>query len=158
MKDEEAKNHPHLLMLDEFDGEIDGELKYQKVLYKYRVNALEEEDWGFTRERWGPTDPGFTEIMQSLDDLDLTELDKDDRIHIFWLTEGGKEVAGGLKRGLSKLDPGFKPRIQTILGLQNLTRIAQAQISSETRLSRRRKKRRSSRKYRQLLFQIVLVG
>jgi len=30
MKDEEAKNHPHLLMLDEFDGEIDGELKYQK--------------------------------------------------------------------------------------------------------------------------------
>jgi len=49
MKDEEAKNHPHLLMLDEFDGEIDGELKVPKVLYKYRVNALEEEDWGFTR-------------------------------------------------------------------------------------------------------------
>lgn len=117
MKDEEAKNHPHLLMLDEFDGEIDGELKYQKVLYKYRVNALKEEDWGFTRERWGPTDPGFTEIMQSLDDLDLAELDEDDRIHIFRLTEGGREVASGLKRGLGKLDPGFSPRIQTILGI-----------------------------------------
>jgi len=39
MKDEEAKNHPHLLMLDEFDGEIDGELKVPKVLYKYRVKT-----------------------------------------------------------------------------------------------------------------------
>lgn len=117
MKDEEGKNHPHLLMLDEFDGEIDGELKYQKVLYKYRVNALEEEDWGFTRERWGPTDPGFTEIMQSLEDLNLAELEEDDRMHIFQVTDAGEEVADGLKRGLSKLDPGFSPRIQTILGI-----------------------------------------
>lgn len=117
MKDEEGKHHPHLLMLDEFEGVIDGELKYQKVLYKYRVNALEEEDWGFTRERWGPTDPGFTEIMQSLEDLDLAELDENDQIHIFRLTNGGKEVADGIKRGLSKLDPGFSPRIQTILGI-----------------------------------------
>ncbi|OYR54155.1 hypothetical protein DJ73_05790 [Halorubrum sp. Ea1] len=117
MKDKEGKNHPHLLMLDEFDGEMDGELKYHKVLYKYRVNALEKEDWGFTRDRWGPTDPGFTEIMQSLDDLDLAELDEDDRMHIVRMTNGGKEVADGLKRGLSKLDPGFSPRIQTILGI-----------------------------------------
>ncbi|OVE85667.1 hypothetical protein [Natronolimnobius baerhuensis] len=117
MKDKEGKNHPHLLMLDEFDGEIDGELKYQKVLYKYRVNALEDDDWSFTRERWGPTDPGFTEIMQSLDDLDLAELEEDDRMHIFRLTDTGEEVADGLKRGLSKLDPGFSPRIQTILGI-----------------------------------------
>lgn len=117
MKDKEGKNHPHLLMLNEFDGEIDGELKYHKVLYKYRYNALDEDDWGFTREQWGPTDPGFTEIMQALDDLDLADLDEDDRMHIFQITSKGREVADGIKRGLDKLDPGFSEKADTILGI-----------------------------------------
>lgn len=116
MKKEEGKNQPHLLMLAEFDGEIDGELKYNKVLYKYRHNTSTPEDWAFDREQWGPTDPGFTSVMQSLDDLDLTEEELDE-IHVFKITSKGKDVADGVKRGLSKLDPGFTNRLGTILGI-----------------------------------------
>lgn len=113
MKDKERKNHPHLLMLDEFDGRIEGELKYNKVLYKYRLNASERTDWSFTREQWGPTDPGFTSIMAALDDLDLADLD-DSRTHIFQITSKGRDVATGLKRGLNKLDPGFSGKFGVV--------------------------------------------
>jgi len=116
MKKDEQKNHPHLLMLDEFDGEVDGELKYNKVLYKYRYNAegIDEDDWAFTREQWGPTDPGFTSIMSSIEDLGLAEGDDSEPIHIFNLSSKGKSVAGGIKRGVSKLDPDFSGKLGTI--------------------------------------------
>lgn len=113
MKDSEGKNHPHLLMLDEFEGRIEGELKYNKVLYKYRWNTSNQEEWSFTREQWGPTDPGFTSIMASLDDLDLADTE-DIGTHIFQITDKGRRVAGGLKRGLDKLDPGFSGRVGVI--------------------------------------------
>lgn len=116
MKKDEGKNQPHLLMLDEFEGEIEGELKYNKVLYKYRYNTSTPEDWAFDREQWGPTDPGFTSIMQSLDDLDLAE-EEVEGTHIFKITSKGHEVADGVKRGLSKLDPAFSGRLGTILGI-----------------------------------------
>ncbi len=114
MDGEEAKNHPHLLMLDAFEGEIDGELKFNKVLYKYRKAAVEEDDWKFDREQWGPTDPGFTSIMQSLDELDVTELEEVDRMHLFKLTAKGRDVADGLRRGLDKLQPDFSKKASVI--------------------------------------------
>ena len=114
MDEDEAKNHPHLLMLDAFDGEIDGELKFNKVLYKYREAAVEEEDWQCDREQWGPTDPGFTSIMQSLDELNVTELEEVDRMHLFKLTTKGKDVARGLRRGLNKLHPNFSEKDSVI--------------------------------------------
>ena len=114
MENEEAKNHPHLLMLDAFEGEIDGELKFNKVLYKYRKGAVEKDDWKFDREHWGPTDPGFTSIMQSLDELDVTELEEVDRMHLFRLTAKGRDVTSGLRRGLNKLHPDFSERTSVI--------------------------------------------
>lgn len=117
MKKEEAKNHPHLLMLDEFNGKIEGELKYNKCLYKYRYNALEQQDWSFKREQWGPTDPGFTSIMQSMDDLDLANSDDEGHTHIFEITGKGEDVASGLKRGISKLDPDFSGKLGVLIGV-----------------------------------------
>jgi len=114
MDDEEAKSHPHLLMLDAFGGEIGGELKFNKVLYKYRENAVKKDDWEFDREQWGPTDPGFTSIMQSLDELDVTELEEVDRMHLFNLTAKGRDVASGLRRGLNKLQPDFSEKDSVI--------------------------------------------
>lgn len=111
---EEAKNHPHLLMLEAFDGEVDGELKFNKILYKYRKAAVEKDDWEFDREQWGPTDPGFTSIMQSLDELDVTELEEVDRMHLFKLTAKGRDVASGLQRGLDKLQPDFSEKASVI--------------------------------------------
>lgn len=114
MKKDEAKNHPHLLMLEEFDGTIEGELKYNKCLYKYRYNALTREDWAFTREERGPTDPGFTSLLQSMEDLGLVESDDTEIAHRFNITHVGKSVAAGIRRGVSKLDPEFSPKMDTI--------------------------------------------
>lgn len=114
MKDEEAKNHPHLLMLDAMDGEIEGELKYNKVLYKYRYNALKKEDWAFKREERGPTDPGFTSLLQSMEDLELVESDDSGDSHRFNITSIGNAVSAGIRRGVSKLDPEFSPKVDTI--------------------------------------------
>lgn len=119
MKKDEAKNHPHLLMLEEFDGTIEGELKYNKCLYKYRYNTLTREDWAFTREERGPTDPGFTSLLQSMEDLGLVEADESESAHRFNITTVGKSVASGIRRGVSKLDPEFSPKMDTI------TRIAE---------------------------------
>lgn len=110
MKDQEAKNHPHLLMLDEFNGMIEGELKYNKCLYKYRYNAVSKEDWAFKREERGPTDPGFTSLMQSREDLGLVETDDSEVAHRFNITRLGQGVASGIRRGVSKLDPEFSPK------------------------------------------------
>lgn len=117
METEEAKKHPRLLMMDAFDGEIEGELKFNKVLYKYRDTSVEKDDWAFDREQWGPTDPGFTSLMQSLDELDVADLEEVDRTHIFQLTAKGEDVAQGLRRGLDKLDPGFGERISTMFSI-----------------------------------------
>jgi len=114
MKDEEAKNHPHLLMMDEFEGVIDGELKYNKCLYKYRYNALTKEDWAFTREERGPTDPGFTSLIQSMEDMGLMESDDSEKTHRFNITSLGRSVTSGIRRGVSKLDPDFEPRMDMI--------------------------------------------
>ncbi len=117
MKDEEAKNHPHLLLLDEFDGEIEGELKYNKCLYKYRYNALTKEDWAFKREERGPTDPGFTSILQSMEDLGLVESDDSENAHRFNITTVGNTVSTGIQRGVSKLDPEFSPKMDMIAAI-----------------------------------------
>jgi len=122
MKESEQKNHPHLVMLDEFDGEMDGELKYNKVLYKYRYNAeeVDDDDWAFTREQWGPTDPGFTSIMSSMADLGLSEEEDSEPMHIFRLTSKGRDVASGIKRGVTKLDPRYSSKLSTIRAIAEI--------------------------------------
>lgn len=99
--------HPRLMMLDDFDGEIEGRLKFHKSLYQYRNSESSSEDWTFRREEHGPLDPGFSSRMQAYEDLDLAEVDEDKEPHRFRITSKGKRFARGLGNGLSKLRDGF---------------------------------------------------
>ena len=106
-REEDAKEHPRLVMLSEFDGEIEGRLKFHKSLYQYRNSDEATSEWSFRREERGPLDPGFSSLMQSYEDLDLTEIDEDEEPHIFRITEKGRRFVDGLEKGLSKLDNTF---------------------------------------------------
>lgn len=105
MKVEEARHHPHLLLLDEFDGEIEGRLKYHKSLFQYRnQRGLDEEDWPFSREERGPMDEGFTELMDDYEKLGLVEVDEEEgKVYVYRDTEKGSRVVEGLRRGLRKI-------------------------------------------------------
>lgn len=112
---EEAR-HPRLLMLSEFEGKMEGELKYHKSIYQYREgsDSIDADDLEFVREEHGPTDKGFSSVIQSYEDLELIEGKKSGNRNDFFLREKGRRVANGLKRGLSKLDSGFNERLETI--------------------------------------------
>lgn len=102
---EEARHHPHLLLLDEFDGEIDGRLKYHKSLFQYRnEQELDEDDWPFSREERGPMDEGFTDLMDDYEKLGLVEVDNEEgKVYVYRDTEKGSRVVEGLRRGLRKI-------------------------------------------------------
>lgn len=117
MDENEEKTHPRLLMLSEFDGEIEGELKFHKSLYQYRETTVAESDWAFNREERGPTDPGFSRVLQSLEDLRLTENEDEEVPHRYRLTVKGHRVATNLKRGLDKLDDRFESRLNSMRGI-----------------------------------------
>lgn len=116
MTDEEEDElfHPRLMMLDDFDGEVEGRLKFHKSLYQYRKSSSSSEDWGFTREEHGPLDRGFSSRMQSYEDLELAEVDEDDEPHRFRITEKGRRFTRGLNHGLSKLREGFDERREAL--------------------------------------------
>lgn len=105
MAAEEARHHPHLLLLDEFDGEIDGRLKYHKSLFQYRnERGLDEDDWPFSREERGPMDEGFTDLMDDYEKLGLVEVDEEEgKVYVYQDTEKGSRVVEGLRRGLRKI-------------------------------------------------------
>lgn len=115
-KDKEEATHPRLLMLSKFEGEIQGELKYQKSIFQYRENTDEvnSEEIPFKREEHGPTDRGFSSVLQSYEDLELLEQDQSGNRRDFFLYEKGERVAKGIQRGLSKLDSSFDGRLQGI--------------------------------------------
>jgi len=100
LPNEEARYHPRLWMLDEFEGEIDGEKKYHKSLVQFRDRAGLENEWPFIRASWGPMDPGFSSILESYDDLKLMYVEKEGQIHIYKETEKGSRFVKGLKEGL----------------------------------------------------------
>jgi hypothetical protein len=101
----EARHHPHLLLLDEFNGEIEGRLKYHKSLFQYRnEQGLDEGDWPFSREERGPMDEGFTALMDDYEKLGLVEVDEEDgKVYVYRNTEKGSRVVEGLRRGLRKI-------------------------------------------------------
>lgn len=115
----EEASHPRLLMLSEFEGEIQGELKYHKSIFQYRetTDDVDPEDLPFKREEHGPTDRGFSSVLQSYEDLELLEEDKSNNRRDFVLFEKGERVAKGIQRGLSKLDSSFDNRLS---GIQNV--------------------------------------
>ena len=100
LPDREAVYHPRLWMLDEFEGEIDGQKKFHKSLVQFRDRADLEEEWPFTIASRGPMDPGFSSVLESYDDLDLLYVEKDGKIHIYKETEKGSRFIRGLQEGL----------------------------------------------------------
>lgn len=112
----EESIHPRLLMLSEFEGEVEGELKFHKSIFQYRqlVEEIENDQLGFTREERGPTDRGFSSVIQSYEDLGLVESDNSGQRNDFRLKRKGHKVAKGIKRGLSKLKPKSEKRLSGI--------------------------------------------
>lgn len=101
LPEEEAALHLRLWMLNEFDGEIDGQLKFHKSLVQFRNNTdMEKDDWPFIRAYRGPMDQGFSSILESYDDLELVYREKDGEIHIYRETDKGNRFVRGLKNGL----------------------------------------------------------
>lgn len=121
MSEKEEAKHQRLLLLDEFGGKIEGELKYHKSLYQYRYNTEEvnEEEWGFVREERGPTDRGFSSVLQSYEDLELVEETEQGNRRDFLLKDKGQKVAKGLRRGLSKLDDSFPSRLNMLKAVRD---------------------------------------
>ena len=114
MTENDRSDYPRLVMLSEFEGEIDGRLKYHKSLYQYREAESDVLAWGFNREERGPHDPGFSSVMQSYENLDLVEVDEEGEPHIFEMTEKGERFVEGLKSGLERLDEEFTAKRETI--------------------------------------------
>lgn len=112
--DEDEELHPRLRMLSEFDGEIDGRLKFHKSLYQYRNSKTDSDDWDFRREEHGPLDPGFSSRMQSYEDLEMADIEEDREPHKFRITGKGERFVQGLSAGLSKLKDGFEERQEAI--------------------------------------------
>lgn len=114
MDEDDEEIYPRLVMLSEFDGEIEGRLKYHKSLYQFREAEIEESSWAFRREERGPHDPGFSSVMQSRENLDLVEVEEENEPHRFRLTEKGERFVDGLKTGLGKLNEEFSAKRETI--------------------------------------------
>ena len=111
---EDEELHPRLMMLSEFDGEIEGRLKFHKSLYQYRNSETDSEDWTFRREEHGPLDPGFSSRMQSYENLEMADVDEDEEPHRFRITGKGERFVRGLSMGLSKLKDGFDEKQEAI--------------------------------------------
>lgn len=103
MNEEEAKYHPRLMLLDEFDGKIEGSLKYHKSLFEYRNEVADEESWGFVAWERGPMDPGFSSVMDSYETLDMIERDEEGQTHVYLVKEKGRRFVRGIQKGLDKL-------------------------------------------------------
>ncbi|MBX0305362.1 hypothetical protein [Haloarcula salinisoli] len=129
LPNDEAAFHYRLLMLDEFDGEIDGAKKYHKSLVEFRESANLREDWPFRRVYWGPMDPGFSSILESYDDLQLVYKEDDGNIHIYKETEKGSRVARGLKEGLRILKKDQTQQRET--ELQLIAKVNKDRLGSE---------------------------
>ena len=106
----EDEVHTRLMMLSEFEGEIEGRLKFHKSLYQYRNSDVDSDEWAFRREEHGPLDPGFSSRMQSYEDLDMAEVDEESEPHSFRITGKGERFVEGLETGLSKLKDGFEKK------------------------------------------------
>lgn len=105
---EEGRYHPRLLLLDEFDGEIQGRKKFFKSLFHLReeVDGVGKEEWTFEHDSFGPTDQGLSKLFRAYDKIGLVVVEKDGKLWIYKQTEKGSKFAKGLRRGLRILRKG----------------------------------------------------
>ena len=132
LPEEDAAFHPRLWMLDEFDGEIDGEKKFHKSLVQFRDGANLEDEWPFVIASWGPLDPGFSGILAAYDDLELVYEEKDGQIHIYKETVKGSRFIRGLRRGMQILNKDQTERFETELKL--VAKVNKNRLGSEIEL------------------------
>lgn len=105
MEPSEGRYHPRLLLLDEFDGEIQGRKKFFKSLFHLReeIDGVGIEDWTFEHDSFGPTDQGLSKQFRAYDKLGLVIVEKDGRLWVYKQTEKGSKITRGLRRGLHVL-------------------------------------------------------
>jgi len=130
--EDKAAFHPRLWMLEEFEGEIDGEKKFHKSLVQFRDEAGIEDDWPFIRASRGPLDPGFSGLIAAYDDLELLYQEKDGEIHIYKETPKGSRFVRGLKRGLHILKKDQTEKFETELEL--IAKVNKDRLGSEIEL------------------------
>lgn len=105
MDREEARFHPRLLLLEEFEGEIEGKKKFFKSLFHFRqeIKDVGLDEWTFTHKSFGPTDEGLSKAYRAYEKFGLVVIEKDGVMYIYKITEKGSKVARGLRRGLRML-------------------------------------------------------
>lgn len=103
MKDEESKYYPRLQLISEFNGEVEGRLKFHKSLFMYRNEVMDKTDWPFTSEERGPMDRGASSIMDSYEQMGLVRIDDEGDVYLYEETKKGSRFIRGIKRGLAKL-------------------------------------------------------
>lgn len=129
LPDKHAAFHPRLWMLDEFEGEINGEKKFHKSLVQFRNRVGLEDEWPFVHAPWGPTDPGFSSILEAYDDLDLVYNENGDEIHIYVETPKGSRFIRGLKEGLRVLKKDQTQKMETEMRL--IAKVNKDRLGSE---------------------------
>lgn len=99
---EEGRYHPRLLLLDEFEGEIQGRKKFFKSLFHLReeIDGVGMDEWTFEHNSFGPTDQGLSKIFRAYDKMGLVIVEKDGQLWVYKQTEKGSKVAQGIRRGL----------------------------------------------------------
>jgi len=104
---EEGRYHPRLLLLDEFDGKIQGRKNFFKSLFHLReeVDGVGKEEWTFEHDSFGPTDQGLSKLFRAYDKIGLV-VEKDGKLWVYKQTEKGSKFAKGLRRGLRILRKG----------------------------------------------------
>ena len=115
MKDEESRYYPRLQLISEFDGKVEGRLKFHKSLFEYRNEVMDETDWPFTSEERGPMDQGASSVMDSYEKMGLVTIDDEGDIYFYEETEKGSRFSRGIKRGLEKLRGGEADRRESAL-------------------------------------------
>lgn len=104
----EGRYHPRLLLLDEFDGEIEGRKKFFKSLFHLReeTEGVGIEEWTFKHDSFGPTDQGLSNVFRSYDKFGLVIVEKDGKLWVYKQTEKGSKFARGVRNGLRILRKG----------------------------------------------------
>ena len=103
MEDEESKYHPRLQLLSQFEGRVEGRLKFHKSLFEYRTEVKDEVDWSFTSEERGPMDRGASSIMDSYEKIGLVTIDDEGDVYSYEETDKGSRFTRGIRKGLRKL-------------------------------------------------------
>jgi len=103
--EEEARFHPRLQLLHEFDGEIKSRQKYFKSLYHLREeqDSTSVDEWPFNHNSFGPTDEGLSKVLKAYDRTGLVIVEKTEGYYVYKQTEKGSRFAESLRRGLRLL-------------------------------------------------------